>query len=118
MPENTPTFSTIRTPSSYPASRKHYLQGSHSDLRVPYREITLSDTRHGDRAEANPPLPVYDTSGPYTDPDVAVRLTRGLPALRTDWIKEREDTETLTGRSSEYARGLEANLLTFHLRFP
>ena len=118
MPENTSTFSTIRTPSSYPASRKHYLQGSSSDLRVPYREITFSDTRHGDRTEANPPLPVYDTSGPYTDPEIGIYLTRGLPALRSDWIKEREDTETLAGRSSEYAREREKDLLTFHLRFP
>jgi|HubBroStandDraft_2_1064218.scaffolds.fasta_scaffold03878_7 phosphomethylpyrimidine synthase len=118
MLKESPTFSTIRTPSSYPASRKRYLQGSRSGVRVPYREITLSDTRHGDHAEANPPLPVYDTSGPYTDPDVGVRLTRGLPALRSDWIKEREDTETLTGRSSEYARGRANDLLTFHLRFP
>jgi phosphomethylpyrimidine synthase len=118
MLKESPTFSTIRTPSSYPASRKRYLQGSRSGVRVPYREITLSDTRHGDHAEANPPLPVYDTSGPYTDPDVGVRLTRGLTALRSDWIKEREDTETLTGRSSEYARGRANDLLTFHLRFP
>jgi phosphomethylpyrimidine synthase len=120
MPENTPTFSTIRTPSSYPASRKRYLQGSRAHVRVPYREITLSDTRHGDQTETNPALPVYDTSGPYTDPDpeIGIRLTRGLPALRCDWIKEREDTETLTGRSSEYARGREKDLLMFHLRFP
>jgi len=118
MLKESPTLSTIRTPSSFPASRKRYLQGSRSDVRVPYREITLSDTRHGDHAEANLPLPVYDTSGPYTDPEMGIRLTRGLPALRSDWIKDREDTETLTRRSSEYARGLEANLLTFHLRFP
>ena len=118
MPENTPTFSTIRTPSSYPASRKHHLQGSRSDLRVPYREITLSDTHHRNHTEANPPLPVYDTSGPYTDPEIGIRLTQGLPALRSDWIKEREDTETLTQHSSEYARGRENDLLTFHLRFP
>jgi phosphomethylpyrimidine synthase len=63
-------------------------------------------------------LPVYDTSGPYTDPEIGIGLTRGLPALRSDWIKEREDTETLTGRSSEYARGREKDLLTLHLRFP
>ena len=120
MVKESTTFSTIQTPSSYPASRKRYLQGGRLDVRVPYREITLSDTRHGDHAEANPPLPVYDTSGPYTDPDpeTAIRLTRGLPALRSDWIKEREDTETLTGRSSEYARGRANDLLTFHLRFP
>ncbi len=118
MPENTPTFSTIRTPSSHPASRKRHLQGSRADVRAPYREIALSDTRHRDHIEANPPLPVYDTSGPYTDPEVGIRLTRGLPALRSDWIKEREDTETLARRSSDYARGREKDLLTFHLRFP
>ena len=118
MLKESPTFSTIRTPSTYPASHKRYLAGSRADVRVPYREITLSDTRHGDHAEANPSLPVYDTSGPYTDPEIGIGLTRGLPALRSDWIKERQDTETLTGRSSEYARGREKDLLTFHLRFP
>jgi len=118
MRKESPTFSTIQTPSSYPASRKRYLQGSRSDVRVPYREITLSDTPHRDHTEANPPVPVYDTSGPYTDPEGGIRLTRGLPALRTDWIKEREDTESLTGRSSEYARGRANDILTFHLRFP
>jgi phosphomethylpyrimidine synthase len=118
MLKESPTCSTIRTPSSYPVSRKRYVQGTRSDVRVPYREITLSDTRHRDHVEANPPVAVYDTSGPYTDPEVGIRLTRGLPALRSDWIKEREDTETLTGRSSEYARGREKDLLTFHLRFP
>ena len=117
MVKESTTFSTIQTPSSYPASRKRYLQGGRLDVRVPYREIALSDTRHGDHAEANPPLPVYDTSGPYTDPDpeTAIRLTRGLPALRSDWIKEREDTAALRGRSSEYARGRANDLLTFHL---
>src|SRR4029077_16231100 len=118
MQENTSTFSTIRTPSSYPASRKRYLRGSRWDLLVPCREITLSDTRHGDQTETNPSLPVYDTSGPYTDPEIGIRLTRGLPTLRSNWIKERENTEILTGRSSEYARGREKDLLTFRLRFP
>src|ERR1700684_910501 len=118
MPENKQLFSSIKTPSSYPASRKSYLQGSRSDVRAPYREITLSDTRRGDHAEANPPLPVYDTSGPYTDPDVGIRLTRGRPALRSDWIKGREDTDTVTRRSAEYARGPQTNLLKFPVRFP
>jgi phosphomethylpyrimidine synthase len=118
MLKESPTFSTIQAPSSYPASRKCYLQGSRSDVCVPYREITLSDTRHGAHTETNPSLPVYDTSGPYTDPETAIRLTRGLPALRSEWIKERENTETLTGRSSEYARERGDDLLTSHLRFP
>ena len=118
MLKDTPTFSTILTPSSYPASRKRYLHGSRADLRVPCREIKLSATRHSDRLEENPPLPVYDTSGPYTDPDVRIELTRGLPALRTSWIKERDDTEILGRPSSEYARRREDDLLSFHVRFP
>src|SRR5258708_12232361 len=86
MLKESPHFSTIRTPSTYPASQKRYLAGKRADLRVPYREITLSDTRHGNHAEANPPLPVYDTSGPYPDADVRLDLTPGLPNLRTHSI--------------------------------
>ena len=111
-------FAEIRTPSFYPASAKRYFCGSRPGVNVPYREVSLSETHHRVHVEPNPPVPLYDTSGPYTDPDAAIRLTRGLPALRSDWIKEREDTQTLTGRSSEYARGREKDLLTFHLRFP
>jgi phosphomethylpyrimidine synthase len=118
MLKESPTFTSIRTPSSYPASYKHYLQGSRRDLRVPYREIALSPTRHSNRIEENPPLPVYDTSGPYTDSDVCINLSCGLPHLRTDWIKQREDTEPLAKPSSEYARRRETDLLTYHLRFP
>ena len=93
MLKESQAVSTIRTPSSYPASHKRFVQGSRADLRVPYREISLSGTRHADRTEDNPPLPVYDTSGPYTAPDVRIALDRGLPQLRTDWIKERGDTQ-------------------------
>jgi phosphomethylpyrimidine synthase len=118
MLKESPTFSTIRTPSSYHASRKRYILGSRSDLRVPYREIALSSTRHRDHIEENAALPVYDTSGPYTDADLQIDLSRGLPNLRTEWIKQRDDTETLAGRSSEYARQRERDLLTHHLRFP
>ena len=118
MLKNTPTFSTIRTPTPYPASQKRYLHGSRADLRVPCREIKLSATHHSDRLEENPPLPVYDTSGSYTDPDVRIELTHGLSALRTNWIKERDDTEILGRPSSEYAHRQEDDLLAFHVRFP
>ena len=118
MLKQSPTFSTIRTPSSYPASHKRYLQGNCRDLRVPYREIALSPTSHRDRIEENPPLPVYDTSGPYTDGDVRIDLSRGLPGLRTDWIKQRDNTEILAAPTSEYARERERDLLTYNLRFP
>src|SRR5580704_7921397 len=91
------TFSTIRTPSSYPGSQKRYISGARADVRVPYREIALSATRRGERVEENSPLPVYDTSGPYTDTDQRIDLSRGLPGLRANWIKERDDTEILSG---------------------
>jgi hypothetical protein len=87
-------------------------------LRVPHREIGLSATHLSGRTEENPPLPVYDTSGPYTDPDVRIDLSRGLPDLRTEWIKQRGDTEILAGPSSEFARLRERDLLAYHLRFP
>ena len=116
MLKQSPTFSTIRTPSTYPASHKRYLAGDRADLRVPYREITLSSTRHSDHTEDNPPVPVYDTSGSYTDPELEIQLTQGLQALRAGWVKERDDTEVLKRPSSDYARTQENNLLDLHLR--
>jgi phosphomethylpyrimidine synthase len=118
MLNNVPQFSEIRTPSSYPASEKRYIDGSSAALRVPYREIALSATNHSHGTEENPPLPVYDTSGAYTDPQARIDLAHGLPRLRTDWIKQRNDTEILSVPSSEYARRRERDLLTLHLRFP
>jgi phosphomethylpyrimidine synthase len=118
MSNNVPQFSEIQTPSSYPSSEKRYLDGNSAGLRVPYREISLSATNHSHRTEENPPLPVYDTSGAYTDPKVGIDLAHGLPRLRTDWIKQRNDTDILSIPSSEYARRRERDLLTLHLRFP
>ena len=118
MLKESTAFSTIRTPSSYPASQKRYLAGARADVRVPYREIALSATRRGERVEGNPPLPVYDTSGPYTAPELRIALDRGLPELRANWIKERNDTEILSGPSSEYARMSDNNLLNYNVRFP
>src|SRR5256884_8147832 len=88
-----------------PNSRKVYAQGSRSDLRVPMREIVQSDTPASFGAEKNPPLFVYDTSGPYTDPRVKIDIRTGLAPVRTRWIEERADTEELSGPSSRY--GLE-----------
>jgi phosphomethylpyrimidine synthase len=118
MSDNVSQFSEIRTPSSYPASKKRYLDGSRAGLRVPYREISLSPTNHSHGVEENPPLPVYDTSGAYTDAEVTIDLAHGLPGLRTDWIKQRNNTEILSIPSSEHARLRERDLLTYHLRFP
>jgi len=85
-----------------PKSRKVYVQGSRPDIRVPMREITQSDTPVAGGVEKNPPLYVYDTSGPYTDPDERIDIRSGLPAVRAAWIAQREDTEPLSGPSSEY----------------
>ena len=63
-------------------------------------------------------MPVYDTSGPYTDSEIGIQLTRGLPDLRTDWIEEREDTEFVDRPGSAYARVRKNDLLTSHIRFP
>src|SRR3569833_841768 len=85
-----------------PDTRKIYVEGSRPDIRVPMREITLSDTPASFGAEKNPPITVYDTSGPYTDPDAKIDIRSGLPALRAGWIAERGDTEELAGPTSEY----------------
>src|SRR3954463_12976386 len=87
-----------------PNSRKIYVEGSRPDIRVPMREISQSDTPAAMGAEKNPPLFVYDTSGPYTDPAAHIDIRSGLPALRARWIEERGDTEELSGPSSSYGQ--------------
>jgi phosphomethylpyrimidine synthase len=85
-----------------PKSRKIYVQGSRPDIRVPMREISQSDTEASFGGEKNPPVYVYDTSGPYTDPDVAIDIRSGLPCPRAPWIAERGDTDELPGPTSAY----------------
>jgi hypothetical protein len=68
--------------------------------------------------EQNAPVPLYDTSGPYTDPDARIDLTHGLPPRRAAWIEDLQDTEELIGPSSEYARLREDDLLALFQRFP
>ncbi|MES2564919.1 MAG: phosphomethylpyrimidine synthase ThiC [Pseudomonadota bacterium] len=87
-----------------PNSRKVYVEGSRPDIQVPMREISQSDTPAAMGAEKNPPIFVYDTSGPYTDPDVSIDIRSGLAPLRVRWIEERNDTEELEGPSSRYGR--------------
>src|SRR6266581_3328132 len=85
-----------------PNSRKVYVEGSRSDLFVPMREIVQSNTPASFGTEKNPPIFVYDTSGPYTDPQARIDIRQGLFALRTQWIEERDDTEELSGPTSRY----------------
>ncbi len=96
-------------PESRPTSQKVYLQGSRSDVRVPMREIALSG--------GNPPLRLYDTSGPYTDPNADLDLKRGLPPLRLAWILGRGDVQELPGPSSAYRRSREENPALGGVRF-
>jgi len=100
-----------------PRSRKVYLEGSRPDIRVPMREISQTDTPAAFGAEANPPVYVYDTSGPYTDPAARIDIRAGLPALRAKWIEERGDTELLSGPTSQYGRERLADAKLAELRF-
>ncbi len=111
------TASSVKI-DSYPASEKIYVQGSRPDIQVPMRKINLSDTPvHFGAVEKNGPLYVYDTSGVYTDPNVEVDLKKGLGAIRSAWIAERNDTEELTGPSSEFGRQRLEDPATASLRF-
>jgi phosphomethylpyrimidine synthase len=101
----------------FAASEKIYVQGSRPDVRVPMRQVVQSDTPASFGAEKNPPIYVYDTSGPYTDPQVSINLRLGLPPLREAWIGERGDTEELSGPSSEYGRKRQADPALAHFRF-
>ncbi|MEB2301840.1 phosphomethylpyrimidine synthase ThiC [Lysinibacillus xylanilyticus] len=85
--------------SSFEGSKKVYVEGSRADILVPMREIALSPTTGSFGEEKNAPVRVYDTSGPYTDPAHKVDITKGLPALRSAWIKERGDVEEYEGRT-------------------
>jgi len=100
-----------------PNSRKVYVEGSRPDLRVPMRVISQADTPTAFGGEQNPPIYVYDCSGPYTDPAAKIDIRQGLPALRQKWIEERGDTELLSGLSSEYGRAREHDPKLAELRF-
>ncbi|KIL75999.1 Hydroxymethylpyrimidine phosphate synthase ThiC [Bacillus badius] len=84
--------------SSFSGSKKVYVKGMRPDIKVPMREIQLSPTAGTFGEEENPPVRVYDTSGPYTDPTYVIDIAKGLPAIRSPWIKERSDTESYKGR--------------------
>jgi phosphomethylpyrimidine synthase len=101
----------------FPKSRKIYLQGSRPDIRVPMREIQQDATAASFGSEENPPITVYDTSGPFTDPQQKIDLLQGMPDLRSPWILERNDTEQLAGPSSAYGLSRQNDPALAHLRF-
>ena len=101
----------------FPGSTKIYVTGSRPDIRVPMRQIRQSETAASFGVEKNPPITVYDTSGPYSDPAADIDLLAGLPDVRKAWIEERFDTEQLDGPGSDYGRERQSNPELAHLRF-
>ncbi len=105
----------------FPASRKVYVAGSRPDIRVPMREISQTDTQphfNAGKPIPNPSICVYDTSGPYTDPEITVNIRHGIPKVREAWIKERQDTERLSAFSSEYGQMRLADSKLDGIRYP
>jgi phosphomethylpyrimidine synthase len=101
-----------------PNSRKVYMAGSRPDIRVPMREISQADTDTAFGGEKNPPIYVYDCSGPYSDPQATIDIRNGLPALRARWIAERSDSEPLPALSSDFGRSRAADVTLDEMRFP
>ncbi|MCG7554156.1 phosphomethylpyrimidine synthase ThiC [Pseudoalteromonas sp. Of11M-6] len=106
----------------FPNSHKVYVEGEQAGVRVGMREITLSDsfvggTEENPVFESNDPIRVYDTSGPYTDPEVLVDVRAGLPKFREQWIVERDDTEMLESVTSQFSQQRMADEGLDHIRF-
>lgn len=99
MQNNSVQQTNISIMSSFSGSKKVYVEGSSSDIQVPMREILLSPTTGSFGEEENAPVRVYDTSGPYTDPEVTINIQEGLKPLRQKWITERGDVEEYEGRA-------------------
>ncbi|MDN3638157.1 phosphomethylpyrimidine synthase ThiC [Simiduia curdlanivorans] len=101
----------------FPGSKKIFVQGSQADILVPMREISLADTAMELGAEKNPPVRVYDTSGPYTDENIVIDLRKGLAEMRRNWIDARLDTEYLNEKSSLFANQRARDEALDRLRF-
>jgi phosphomethylpyrimidine synthase len=108
----------VITKTPFPASKKVYVDGQLHNIKVAMREITLSDTKlNGKTVQENPSVTVYDTSGPYTDPEIEIDVRKGLPRLREQWILDRGDVERLSSISSEYGKERLENKELDALRF-
>src|SRR5688572_7701685 len=107
------------TTTPFPASRKVYVQGIQSGVRVPMREIGLTATKsmNGGIPTVNEPITIYDTSGPYTDPDVQIDARAGLAPYRRNWVIGRNDVVELLDISSHYGRQRAADRKLDELRF-
>ena len=107
---------------TYPSSEKVYMTGKlHPEIKVGMRKVLLTPTvtvEDGKRTvKENAPIYVYDTSGPYSDPNVKIDLKQGLPRMRESWILQRDDVEQLDGLTSEYGRMRQEDKSLDHLRF-
>ncbi|ASK30986.1 phosphomethylpyrimidine synthase ThiC [Chryseobacterium sp. T16E-39] len=106
------------TCSPFPNSKKIYVEGQIHPINVAMREIHLSPTKLSKGGfEHNPPVTVYDTSGPYTDENAEIDILKGLPRIREQWILDRKDVEVLDGISSEYGKTRLADPKLDDLRF-
>ncbi|WP_199774394.1 phosphomethylpyrimidine synthase ThiC [Pseudoalteromonas sp. T1lg76] len=110
------------TGQPFPNSQKVYVEGTLPGVRVGMREIALSDSFVGGTEdnpvyEKNAPIRVYDTSGPYTDPDFELNVRKGLPKFRQAWIEGRDDTELLESKSSQFAQQRMADEGLDYIRF-
>lgn len=83
----------IELKKNFPASQRIFKQGEDADIQVPFRQIALSETVTEQGTTENEPFIVYDTAGPYHDDTYEVDVTKGIPALRTNWIEDRQDVE-------------------------
>ena len=117
--DHTATPSSTLTTEPFPASRKVYVTGSHPSIRVPMREITLTPTLgpNGEIPRPNPPVTVYDPSGPYTDCNVSINVRQGLHPLRREWVFGRNDVEELPEVSSIYGRKRSTDTSLDAIRF-
>ena len=115
----TATPSSTLTTEPFPASRKVYVTGSHPSIQVPMREISLTPTQgpNGVPPTPNPPVTVYDPSGPYTDSDVLINVRQGLHPLRREWIMARQDVEELPEVTSIYGRKRSTDTSLNAIRF-
>ncbi len=127
MNKNTPPSENKITSGSFPASKKIFVQGKMHNIKVAMREVAVSPTKTSsfgvEEIIPNPVVTLYDTSGPYTDPTVAIDITKGLPRLREDWITDRKDVDQLDSFTAAYSNErLEDNSLDAlrfdHIRKP
>ena len=121
--EITPSSASQITRDPFPASKKVYLNGNiHPEIRVAMREIEQTESKpmftDGEfKKDENPAITVYDTSGPYTDPNIEIDVRKGIPKLREEWILGRGDVEQMDEISSEYGKERLYNSELNHLRF-